>query len=98
METTLKNSVEDGYRPDPFQLSKAIEHYRKSKRLPIPELMSTKFEIYVAEGPEIQTDEGTDGTDEHVTIITLVDAQEYELAKYKFVNRYTGNLRMQIIL
>ena len=75
---------EGGWRPPVFEIARAIEHYRKSKRTPFPDLMKTKFIYYENEVGEVMTDEGMDIQDDSFTEVTLCDLDGNELQIYEF--------------
>jgi hypothetical protein len=77
-----------GYEPPAFEIGRALEHYRKSKRKPYPNLLNTKF--YYEEVETGKTDSEGDGITENRTTVILCDYEGRKLQKYSFVgNRMT---------
>jgi hypothetical protein len=77
-------AIGGGWRPPAFEIGRALEHYRKSKRKPFPDLMKTKFLYYEAEFGEVMTDEGMDIQTASFIEITLCDYYGNELQTYQW--------------
>ena len=79
-------SLEDnhGFYPPAFEIGRALEHYRRSKRRPFPALLKTRFFYYEQEVGEVMTDEGVDIQDDSFTDVILCDSEGKELQKYQF--------------
>jgi hypothetical protein len=75
---------EGGWRPPVFEIARAIEHYRKTKRKPFPDLMKTKFIYFQQEVGTVMTDQGEDILDDTFTEVILCDLDGKELQTYRF--------------
>lgn len=91
---TLAESLDRGYDPPTYEIARAIMHYRKNKKFPIPLMMNTKFYYYEADVGEVMTDEGPDMEVDSFTDVILCDRDGNELQKYEF--RTTGD-KMKVI-
>lgn len=86
--------IECGYYPPTYEIARAIEHYRKHKKFPIPSLLKTKFYYWQEDIGEVDTDEGKDIEMDSFTGVILCDSKGKELQKYKF----RGDLgKMQVL-
>lgn len=75
---------EGGWRPPTYEISRALEHYRKHRKFPIPDLMKTKFLFYENDVGEVMTDEGMDIQMDQFTEVILYDLDGKELQSYQF--------------
>jgi len=91
---SLEEINEHSFYPPAFEIGRALEHYRKTKRKPFPSLMKTKFLYSLHEVGEVMTDEGMDIEDDTLTEVILCDLDGNELQKYEF---WTRKKRMIVV-
>lgn len=91
---TILESLERSFEPPTYEISRALEHFRKNKKFPIPHLMSTKFLYYEGDVGEVMTDEGPDMQTDEFTQVILCDRDGNKLQEYLF---RTMSNRMQVV-
>lgn len=78
--------TDSGYRPPVYELARALEHYRRHVRLPIPDLYRSTFYYYETDIGEVMDDiEGRmDSVYGSFTEIHLKSLEGEPLASYRF--------------
>ena len=78
----IQEGIDNGYEPPTYEIAKALEHYRKNIKFPMPYLMNTRFLYYEGETGK-ETEDG-DSLNDTFTEVVLYDREGKKLKTYTF--------------